>query len=892
MEYLVLYNLDVASESRDWAGAVTLCPRPQELTFHDGALALQDVAGVILGDAEATYLLDQLNDELAVHGHAALDRLTSPQKMAQYKRELGLADWWEAHEVTHPEGYTLYTRERALVILAKTRAGLFYGLQTLYQLLVPGDPAPGATLAPEATAGHGTLCVPRVEIVDFPSMAIRGISNDISRGQSPRLSAEKRHIRFLSRFKLNTYMYYIEDTFAIRRHPYIGEGRGPLTPAMVRELEAYAARYHVEIVPIYQTLGHMENMLRLPELVHLADFPGSACLNLADPAIYPFLEDLITEVSEGFASPSVHIGCDETWDVGVYGSKDLVAEKGMDHALLDHYLWVIDQFKARGKEQFFMYEDIASKYPVVLEGLRDTGMILVMWDYSPRDHYPRIDTIKGMGLPFVVSSSVLSWVRVFPDWPQSMEANFKLIQAGVANGAIGQINSSWGDNGQENLRENHLLGFAYSSALSWNLADWDDETFVTAFFHAMLGFSGPKVHRLYELLASIPEEFPWRFRTKYLGFLWRHPYPKQYMDETMEEVEEYERWTVTPEQYYHADDMEALKPLCNEIVTLVDELKPRVTRDETLLDYFAFAARLLRYFVDKIQATARVTTLCNAGLTPAAVSEIEGLVLPIIATTKVLRAEFERLWLHCAGRPMLDRILRFYDWQVYWQEQKLAQVRAGVPWQNPYVPSEWIAHAEPDRTQEPRYFRHEFTIDPADHAQVERAHFQLGPGNYAELWLNGTRVGSAQCSPHLGAPIIDHLLEVWDVHALLRPGKNVVAIKGVNYLLGTPVVNLYGELALAGGATRTVLTDPTWKTRAEEVPGWTALEFDAAGWQPAESKGRPPKYMGEISLPRFDVGWKSKTSHAGYARILRAKATEGPVSEFFDDFYYFSGNIL
>ncbi|MHA1733023.1 MAG: glycoside hydrolase family 20 zincin-like fold domain-containing protein [Promethearchaeota archaeon] len=892
MKFLAITGLIAGGDLDEGDILSRLCPRPRSFDLLGGSLMFGVGASAVVSDAGDSYLVGQLNEELEQLGGVPV-QLDDSGSADDTRASLGLSGTWDEHAVDDPEGYILATSGTSLAILAGESAGLFYGLQTLYQLFAKDG-------------GTGTLRVPGVLVVDYPAMAIRGLSDDISRGQSPSVEAVKRYVKFLSRFKLNTYQFYTEDTFAIEKYPQIGKGRGPFTPAAVAEIQEFAKRYHVEVVPIYQTLGHMENILSDPELRKYAEFPGSACLNLGDESIYQFLGDLLSEVAPAFESRSFHIGCDESWDVGVYGGREFVEGKGKGAAYRDHYLWVLEKLKKLGKTRVFLYHDIAFKYDEVLQGLpKDGSIVFVYWDYSTRESYPNIDPIKNAGLPFVVSSSVLSWTKPFPDWRGSLASNRALITEGLRKGAVGQINSSWGDNGQENFRENQLLGWAYSSAFSWNPdgVDDDEANFVGAFFRAYLGTYDEDVARLYDLLARVWEDFPTRFRSRYLGHLWRHPYPRPDLagedaeDEEDEDDGDAEHWEVSADLHYHPDDMDDLKPLYAEIVDLARGLRDRgaAPRNPAALDYYEYAGLHMLYFVDKIQTSARVTNLCRAGLDVGAVVEVERMIEAILGQLADLRGRYEALWLNCASRPMLDRILRFYDWQAYWQREKIRQVKEHpeVPWVNPYIESEWIWFEETERHQEPRYFRGKFALTAGELDSVKSAHLQLAPGNHGTLWVNGTRVGEAQTSSHLSAVVIDHSVEFWDVKGLLREGENVVAASVTNFFLGNPVVNVYGEVEFDDGTTRKVLSDEAWKASASAGAGdaWTSVGFDDSGWANAGSKGRPPKYFGEISLPRFGEGWKSKITHHGYCRILRAKA-EGPVSDFFDDFFFFSGNVL
>ena len=112
-------------------------------------------------------------------------------------------------------------------------------------------------------------------IRDFPAEKIRGITDDISRGQVSTLDNFKEIVRTIARYKMNVYSPYIEDLFQFSKYPDIGKGRGALSPAECKELDAYAKKYFVEIIPIFETLGHWENILLQPKYRDLGEFPGA-----------------------------------------------------------------------------------------------------------------------------------------------------------------------------------------------------------------------------------------------------------------------------------------------------------------------------------------------------------------------------------------------------------------------------------------------------------------------------------------------------------------------------------------------------------------------------------------------------------------------------------------
>src|SRR5262249_55985291 len=132
-------------------------------------------------------------------------------------------------EALGEEGYRLTVTRDRVTISAPTGAGVFYGAQTLRQLVV--GPEGGGGIHPPRRS-----FIPQVTIEDVPAMRWRGVHDDVSRGPVPTLDAMKRTVRTLAEHKLNLYALYMEHVFAYREHPLIAPPEGALTATEMKEL--------------------------------------------------------------------------------------------------------------------------------------------------------------------------------------------------------------------------------------------------------------------------------------------------------------------------------------------------------------------------------------------------------------------------------------------------------------------------------------------------------------------------------------------------------------------------------------------------------------------------------------------------------------------------------
>src|SRR5882762_2657795 len=113
------------------------------------------------------------------------------------------------------QGYLLFSDNSHLIVAANTGQGLFYGVQTLRQLLRP--------------EGKMLVC-PAVSIRDWPSMEWRGVQDDISRGPIPTEDYMKRQIRTLAAYKVNLFGLYLEHVFDFASQPLMAPKEAALTP--------------------------------------------------------------------------------------------------------------------------------------------------------------------------------------------------------------------------------------------------------------------------------------------------------------------------------------------------------------------------------------------------------------------------------------------------------------------------------------------------------------------------------------------------------------------------------------------------------------------------------------------------------------------------------------
>ncbi len=309
-----------------------------------------------------------------------------------------------AGAATSAEGYRLESGPRGVVIRAGTAPGLFYGIQTLRQLLPPAVFAPSPVSSVEWT-------VPCVVIDDQPRYSWRGLHLDVGRHFMP-VEFVKRYIDLIALHKMNVFHWHLTEDqgwrIEIKKYPRLtevgsirkespkkgarneGDGTpyGPFfyTQEQVREVVAYAAARHVTVVPEIEMPGHsLAALVAYPELsctggpfdvrTKWGVEPDIYCAG--NDRVFPFIEDVLNEVLALFPSPFIHIGGDEApkdrWNQCPKCQARIKAEGLKDtHELQSWFIKRIDRFLASKGRRLIGWDEI-------LEGGLAPGAAVMSW---------------------------------------------------------------------------------------------------------------------------------------------------------------------------------------------------------------------------------------------------------------------------------------------------------------------------------------------------------------------------------------------------------------------------------------------------------------------------------------------------------------------------------
>jgi hexosaminidase len=292
----------------------------------------------------------------------------------------------DAADTLGAEGYNLSVRPEKIVIKSLHPAGVFYGMQTLFQLL----PVRSEALK------KARYIIPGVAIIDKPRFGWRGMMLDVGR-YFYSVDFIKKYIDYLAMHKMNTFHWHLTDDqgwrIEIKKYPkltQLGAWReatqydratsqidqnphgGYYTQDQIREVVAYANDRFVNIVPEIEMPGH--------SLAALVAYPELSCTGgpfkiplywniqkdvycAGNEQTFDFLENVLTEVANLFPSPVIHIGGDECpkdrWKLCPKCQARMKAEGLKDeHELQSYFIRRIEKFLLTKNKRIIGWDEI------------------------------------------------------------------------------------------------------------------------------------------------------------------------------------------------------------------------------------------------------------------------------------------------------------------------------------------------------------------------------------------------------------------------------------------------------------------------------------------------------------------------------------------------------
>ncbi len=301
------------------------------------------------------------------------------------------------------EGYELVVSPTGIRLTAPEAAGIFYGLQTLRQLLPADRERPGFRFAGTLVTIPKSSTIAAVTIRDQPRFGWRGMMLDVSRTFFPK-EYVKQFIDLMARYKYNVFHWHLTDDQGWRveikslpRLTQIGAWRAPRTGRWtnrenpipgevqsyggfythedIREVVQYATERQIMVVPEIDMPGH--------SLAAIAAYPNLTCsgkvvpiypngkfyklednnLNPCSDSTYLFVDKVFTEIAQLFPDPYIHIGGDEAfkgfWEQCA-ACKPLMAANGLNtvEELQSYFIHRVEKIVQNKGKQLIGWDEI------------------------------------------------------------------------------------------------------------------------------------------------------------------------------------------------------------------------------------------------------------------------------------------------------------------------------------------------------------------------------------------------------------------------------------------------------------------------------------------------------------------------------------------------------
>ena len=405
------------------------------------------------------------------------------------------------------QAYRIELTPRSVTITANAAPGLFYGVETLVQLLKPRG---------------GALWLPEGTITDWPDLRLRQIYWDDAH-HLERLPALEDAVRQAAFYKINGFVIKLDGHFQYRSAPAVVEPEA-LSAAELQRLTDYAARYHVQLIPYLDSPAHIAFILKHPEYAPLRSFPASNYeICAVNPASYDLLFGMYRELIDATrGSQYFYLSTDEAYYIGMAATPACneaarAKELGSRGKLLAEFITKAANFiHDRGRTVIFWGE-----YPLRPEDIAALPSHLVNGEV----YGPQFDPVyKAHGIRQTIYTYTQAEERHFPEYfllpperrlhparratprIEQLHRSIALNPARKNAELFGVVNAGWADSGLH--PETFWLGYAAGTAAAWNPTSPGARESMSDFYPLFYGWGTENMDRLYSLM-STQAQFWW-----------------------------------------------------------------------------------------------------------------------------------------------------------------------------------------------------------------------------------------------------------------------------------------------------------------------------------------------------------------------------------------------
>jgi len=358
------------------------------------------------------------------------------------------------------QAYRLRISADGIDVVGNASAGLFYGVQTLAQLL-EGD-------------GSGPGRLPAGTITDWPEYELRFVHWDTKHHQD-RMETLKRFLDWMGRFKLNAVSFELEDKFEYPSHPVIG-CPGAFTTSQMQELVDYALARHIQIVPNVQAPAHLCYVLKHEEFAPLRCDGSNYQICMDNPEARRLIFDMYDDLCEATRGVDYfHVSTDEVYYAGICEKyRTPYNPENRSLTWVDYAIAAHEHLARRGRRIILWAE-----FPLLAEHLKLLPADIINGILGPGVPEDFIRALDERGLDGLAYAPMQGEERLFPDHFAHIGRDGRPNPGRLADAwntmncvsphsrrhGLGTFAAAWDDSGLHN--ETFWLGWAVMAQGGW-----------------------------------------------------------------------------------------------------------------------------------------------------------------------------------------------------------------------------------------------------------------------------------------------------------------------------------------------------------------------------------------------------------------------------------------
>lgn len=322
----------------------------------------------------------------------------------------------------------------------------------------------GTLLSAEEVAGGEAQC-------GFSEM---GIMLDCSRNAVIRPDHFKCWIRRLALLGYNVAMLYTEDTYQLPDAPYFGYQRGAYSLDELREMDAYAKLFGIELRACIQTLGHLKQVLRYPQYADIRCNPN--VMLVGEEKTYDLIRKMLRFWSSALTSRTIHVGLDEAF--GLTGGKyeQLNGTRSRVDVFLEHLQRVAAICEEEGvsaqmwSDMMYRKPDGSIMYSTQNHTRIPANVTPVYWDYyqaKEQGYLDRIQMHRDNDSEPVMASGVWTWEQLFYNHETTRKNAVPCMRACISAKVRNILFTMWGDDGAFNDFDAAFAGLTMCADVAW-----------------------------------------------------------------------------------------------------------------------------------------------------------------------------------------------------------------------------------------------------------------------------------------------------------------------------------------------------------------------------------------------------------------------------------------